>query len=398
MLPGGYGIMPASYPMNAGPDTNDAPLFQDNLMTAYLRAGRTGANWEVLPASASGTAYRVYALLSLANAVFPGARYLFIGCEGDDDRGDEMLFGDLACAGGINPAFTTRRCMLLGKRYCIVEISDSCSKPFMLAAGVKDSGRTLSPGVVYVHTPVPAGDGIRQATPEQIEAIWKDRFGLGPSAAEYATRFLYDRTFWHQASADRRIYRPSPQYSVSVNRTEVTGGVYWWTARMSSLAVRRLLRVKHGTRIIGTLPLVEFKKSGLTLPFPDMDEIISPRKQDNADFCGDIFSYVTGTLKHAVLFHLLGECDQDRLKGLPVSEDVNPQESFSIMIFNSESEKARFISVLENNIGRFFNDYLSRRSADAAADDPFRKEKVFSRWADEQYDRFRRDMSAQENI
>lgn len=44
MLPGGYGIMPASYPMNAGPDTNDAPLFQDNLMTAYLRAGRTGAN------------------------------------------------------------------------------------------------------------------------------------------------------------------------------------------------------------------------------------------------------------------------------------------------------------------------------------------------------------------
>lgn len=223
MLPGGYGIMPASYPMNAGPDTNDAPLFQDNLMTAYLRAGRTGANWEVLPASASGTAYRVYALLSLANAVFPGARYLFIGCEGDDDRGDEMLFGDLACAGGINPAFTTRRCMLLGKRYYIVEISDSCSKPFMLAAGVNDSGRTLSPGVVYVHTPVPAGDGIRQATPEQIEAIWKDRFGLGPSAAEYATRFLYDRTFWHQASADRRIYRPSPQYSVSVNRTEVTG-------------------------------------------------------------------------------------------------------------------------------------------------------------------------------
>lgn len=164
MLPGGYGIMPASYPMNAGPDTNDAPLFQDNLMTAYLRAGRTGANWEVLPASASGTAYRVYALLSLANAVFPGARYLFIGCEGDDDRGDEMLFGDLACAGGINPAFTTRRCMLLGKRYYIVEISDSCSKPFMLAAGVNDSGRTLSPGVVYVHTPVPAGDGIRQAT------------------------------------------------------------------------------------------------------------------------------------------------------------------------------------------------------------------------------------------
>ncbi|CDQ14461.1 hypothetical protein KQQSB11_260505 [Klebsiella quasipneumoniae subsp. quasipneumoniae] len=30
---------------------------------------------------------------------------------------------------------------------------------------------------------------------------------------------------------------------------------------MSSLAVRRLLRVKHGTRIIGTLPLVEFKIS-----------------------------------------------------------------------------------------------------------------------------------------
>ena len=41
----------------------------------------------------------------------------------------------------------------------------------------------------------------------------------------------------------------------------MTGGVYWWTARMSSLAVRRLLRVKHGTRIIGTLPLVEFKIS-----------------------------------------------------------------------------------------------------------------------------------------
>lgn len=381
--------------MSTAPDQTNAPLYQNLLMTDYLDAGPVGANWKVLPASASGTTDKVYALLSLANAVFPGPRYLFIG---DDGMGDEMLFGDLACTGGLKPAFSIRRCMLHGKRLCIVEIRDSRQKPFMLAAGISDKSRTLSPGVVYVHTPDAADDNVRHATLEQIEAIWKDRFGLGPSAAEYATRFLYDRPFWQQASADRRIYRPSPQYSVSVSRTAVPGGVYWWTASLSSLAVRRLLRVKHGTRIIATLPLVEFKKAGMTLPFPDIDQIISTRKQNNVDFCGDIFSYVKGSLKHAVLVNLLGEFDQDWLERLPVSEDVNAQEGFSIMTFNNETEKARFFSLLENNLVHFFNDSLPARNADAADGDPFRKKKLFSRWAYEQYDCFRRAMSAQENI
>ncbi|NWC64130.1 hypothetical protein [Cedecea sp. P7760] len=356
------------------------------LICDLMNYGDKGINWKVIPASSLNHVVLIYGILSLANTIFPGDRYLIIADNNNDTNFYNDWFEHLSFSGGIRPEITISNIEATEGSMLVVSISDSRNKPFCLDEMMTDGRHTVWPGTIYSHQMSGETAEFARASFRQTENIWRDRFGLGPSPKDYVVRFLQDRHFWEVTNSGTRIYKLNRQFSVTVSKSEVTGGVYWWTEQFSGLAVRRLLRLRFGGHIISTVPLVQFKASGLTVPFPDFDEIVSPRKSQGVTFCRDIFYYIKGSLKFALLFNLLGERYQEIVTGIASDDNEGEAQIFPIIVFNNEAERMSFIVFLQEHIGKF-DAFLETEISNEVIpeNDIMARDRHFTLWAYRQY-------------
>ena len=100
----------------------------------------------------------------------------------------------------------------------IIQITDSRHKPFYLLKkySPKDSRKSLAPGAVYVRngdTNTPASE---TAPDDVVEALWRERFGLGLSALERMMRYVDDHAAWekHHGESGLLYCKEAPEFTI----------------------------------------------------------------------------------------------------------------------------------------------------------------------------------------
>ncbi len=97
----------------------------------------------------------------------------------------------------------------------VVEITNRPDKPFFLTKDKRNGKNTIRAGVIYTRigdTNVP----LKESAPkDQIELMWRERFGIGLPPLTRMLRLLDDPTAWVRMDGDEYLYhRDFPEYTI----------------------------------------------------------------------------------------------------------------------------------------------------------------------------------------
>jgi len=192
------------------------------------------------------------------------------------------------------------------KTIAILSIKNERLKPFYFTKELKYRNKILRAGAVYSRVRDTNTPKDSCANPQDIKAMWIERFGLDLPAATRFMLLLEDTENWVYDGINSAYYSLDPDFTISITGEEYRGGQYWWQNTLIEEPVKYNYLLKYKNTIMHELPVVHFHNEGLCIPFPDIEYVTYPGKMDglDAEFYCDIFYYLKGTLSYALFKHL----------------------------------------------------------------------------------------------
>jgi hypothetical protein len=166
-------------------------------------------------------------ILCLANAYTEEDRYLvfgvtddknIIGVQSDPNRKTNANLQDFIRQKNFNriPTINLKTIEYRSNiKIDILVIKNRPDKPFFLKKDYSEQGKTIRAGVIYTRlgdTNIPLTDS---ASEEQIELMWRERFGFGLAPLERMKRLLDDVKHWVSIGEDNQIYHQTfPEFTI----------------------------------------------------------------------------------------------------------------------------------------------------------------------------------------
>lgn len=186
----------------------------------------------------------VHDILCLANAYSDNDRYLCFGVkndktvcgvEADPNRKTNADIQDLLRQSNFNriPTVTLKTYQNFhGHEVDVLEIKNRPDKPFFLTEDKSFRGKTIRGGVVYTRlsdTNIPLGES---APEDQVELMWRERFGLGLDPLSRLSLLLDERDDWVDVHGDSYIYhRQFPEFTITESETVTADFSEPWTEK-----------------------------------------------------------------------------------------------------------------------------------------------------------------------
>lgn len=276
------------------------------------------------------------------------------------------------------------------KELDVLTIKNENHKPYFLTRDETKQGTTVRAGTVYSrigdsNTPK---DG--SANPYEIEAMWRQRFGLDKKASERFIDVLVDFKSWKYDGVSKAFYDIDPDYTIEIGDYEGAGGRFWWEEGVFEKPDRFYYYLKYKGVDLYKLLVVRFRSENLQIPFPNVEFITHPEKNDGCEtdvYC-DLFYYLENTIEYSLFKHIRAlEVSEITSKSFstPIKTQIKPPIiEMPFLIFDSEDRLKLACKKLVDNYGDFLK--VKSESDDIQlSDDNMRKrymtERLFTEWA-----------------
>lgn len=309
---------------------------------------KEGDSWDFKVVHHLSTLDLVHDILCLANVIYDGPRYLIFGvddkCEivgipKDSSRTQAEIIDILNnsnLAGGVFPDVTLHDLNLNNQQIQVLKIENLPEKPYYLQKEKKDGKKRLSAGTIYsrVRDRNTSKNGV--ASINQIENMWKERFGLLLSPLKRFEIYLQDSENWNDNDEYVHYYEPHPEFVIKIKKDsefiEAGALMSWCRCRPdASGASSKLLYLKYHSTKLHTELLVFF--DGWRELKPNTDVTMYKLDLDKKFF----YSYQKDSIKYTLYKYFKSRNHNQR-------GYVNPY-----VIFHNQQQKESFVEYLETN-------------------------------------------------
>ena len=197
------------------------------LVSDLISRTREGVYWDFKQKHHENKAELVHDVLCLANADWVGSRYLVYGIEDQtfgivgvpqENRRNQAnlvsFFRDIASKfeAGRTPTLRLWSVSLSGKNIDVLEIADKPEKPYRLLECYKCRGVTVLPAIYSriedTNTPID-----KSASSDQVEVMFRERFGLNLQPYERLKHLLKDEGSWKSWENGIYFHNAFPEYT-----------------------------------------------------------------------------------------------------------------------------------------------------------------------------------------
>ena len=172
-----------------------------------------------------------------------------MGLQSDSHRTQADIVNTLSNAGfsgGVYPDIFLRRVEIQGHRLEVLVIKDRPEKPYYLQKEYNNCGVRLHPGTVYSRVRDSNTPSDQVASSNDIERMWRQRFGLDQTPYQRVQNYLLDRHEWTEMSEYVWYFSQYPEFTISPTEEEawpVRAGENWVRAATNPSAFVRPLRI-----------------------------------------------------------------------------------------------------------------------------------------------------------
>lgn len=373
------------------------------LIEQLVKQKKEGDWWDFKQKHHSNLHDLLHDVLCLANIIYDGDRFIIFGVSDDyeitglsekDVRHTQAdIFSYLrtkSFAYHRIPNVKMDSILIDGKELDVLTIRDENYKPYFLTRDEAKQGTTVRAGTIYSrmgdsNTPK---DG--SANPYEIEAMWRQRFGLDKKASERFIDVLIDYKNWKYDGISKAFYDIDPDYTIEIGGDEGSGGKFWWEEGLFEKPDRCYYYLKYKGVELYKLLVVRFRSENLQIPFPNVEFITHPEKDDGCEtdvYC-DLFYYLKNTIEYSLFEHIRAlEVSEVTSKSFstPIETQIKPPIiKLPFLIFDSEDRLKLVCKRLVDN----YSDFLEVKSESndiKSSGDEMRKryatERLFTEWA-----------------
>lgn len=373
------------------------------LVEQLVEQKREGDWWDFKLKHHSNLLELLHDVLCLANIIYEGDRFIIFGVSDDykitglseDDvrhtQADILNFlRTKSFAYHKIPNVKIHSIQIDGKELDVLSIKDENHKPYFLTRDEAKKGITIRAGTIYsrmgdTNTPK---DG--SANPYEIEAMWRQRFGLDKKASERFIDVLVDFKNWKYDGISKAFYDVDPDYTIEIGGNEGSEGKFWWEEGLFEKPDRFYYYLRYKGVELYKLLVVRFRSENLEIPFPDVEYITHPEKNDGCEtdvYC-DLFYYLENSIEYSLFKHIRAiEVSEITNKSFstPIETQIKPRIiELPFLIFDSEDSLKIACKKLVDN----FDDFLRVKSESNEIKDSSDKmrrryatERLFTEWA-----------------
>jgi hypothetical protein len=342
-------------------------------------------------------------VLCMANIIYNGDRFIIFGVnddyeivglkEGDVRYTQADILNFLRTKSFANhniPKVKVDSIFINGKELDILTISNESSKPYFLTKDEAKKGTIVRAGVVYSRLGDSNTPKDSSANPYEIEAMWRQRFGLDKKASDRFIDVLVDYKNWKYDGISKAFYDVDPDYTIEIGGDEGSGGKFWWEEGLFEKPDKFYYYLKYKSVELHKLLVVRYRSENLQIPFPNVEFVTHPEKDDGCvtdGYC-DLFYYLENTVEHSLFKHIRAlEVSDISSKSFstPIETQIKPRIiELPFLILDSEESLRGVCSKLIGNFDGFLK--IKNESIDISSmSDEVRKryatERLFSEWA-----------------
>lgn len=251
---------------------------------------------------------------------------------------------DVDFAGGVRPQIDLVAFKLDDHEICGLIIKKSPHVPLYLASRY----RNVSPFQIYTRVGDNNTPKNSQADINDIEKLWKIRFGLLPSPVERALAYIKDIGGWQQQKETHWYYRTFPEFTIITAENPDTriGNPAYAAVHSNARSYWDILQVKYHQTVI-----MEYSSNGLDgcracAIHPNMDCLFDFRN-NNFEYPSNYLYYFENS-PELLLSHFLNAFMPQGAKKFVWAMHLE-----YVAIFYDESEQERYIQYLKSHIAEF---------------------------------------------
>jgi hypothetical protein len=289
------------------------------LIKNLVKRGKEGTWWDFKLKHHENLTKLLHDILCLANVIHDGDRYIIIGvskdykivgvnkCNVRYTQADILDYLKAKKFAGDNiPNILIDTILIDENEIDVITIKNERLKPYYLISDENKKGEKLRGGVIYsrlgdTNTPVD-----KCANPNEVELMWRERFGLDQKSTEKFKSILLDYQNWKYDGISKAFYVLDPDYLIEIGDEECSSGKYWWQNAFSEQPYTYSYSLKYKNVELHKLPVVRFQSENLCIPFPSIEFITYPEKQDalGADCYCDLFYYRKNSIEYCLFYHI----------------------------------------------------------------------------------------------
>jgi hypothetical protein len=374
-----------------------------DLIEQLVQEEREGEWWDFKLKHHNNLSDLLHDVLCMANILYKGDRYIIfgvsddykmVGINADDKRNTQAdildYFRKMRFANYNIPSMELSSHKLGGVEIDLLTISDSKNKPYFITEDVKSGKSTVRSGVIYSRLGDTNTPKDRCANPYEIEAMWRERFGLDDKASDRFMKILLDFNNWQYDGVDSAFYDIDPDFTIVIGDSESDGGKFWWEEGLTERATKYYYHLKYKKVELHKVPVVRFRNENLCIPFPSIEYITYPRKKDGCktDIYCDLFYFQKNTIEYSLFKHIRAlevESPTKRSFSTPIETQIKPPIIKLPFIFiEDELQLKAFCNELVSNFDNFLAELKSSSNVSNIEDDVRKRvasERLFSEWA-----------------
>lgn len=373
------------------------------LVEKLLLEKQEGDWWDFKQQHHSNLIDLLHDVLCMANIIYNGDRFIIfgvndnyeiLGLKEEDVRytqADILNFLRTKSFANHNiPKVKLDSVFINGKELDILTISNESCKPYFLTKDESKARKTIRSGVVYSRLGDSNTPKDSSANPYEIEAMWRQRFGLDKKSSDRFVDVLVDYNNWIYDGISKAFYDVDPDYTIEIGEDEGSGGKFWWEEGLFEKPDRFYYHLKYKSVELHKLLVVRFRRENLKIPFPSVEFVTHPGNNDGCatdDYC-DLFYYFENTVEHSLFKHIRALEVSDissKTFSTPIETQIKPRLiELPFLILDSEESLKRVCKNLVSNFDDFIK--VKNESTDILSmSDETRKryaiERLFSKWA-----------------
>ena len=314
-----------------------------------IASGKEGDHWDFKLEQHAKAGDLVKDIICLANTTrHTGDRYIIYGVDNKGAVvGSQSLslrtqadivntLSNAGFAGGVYPDIYLQQVELQGQPLDVLVIKDRPEKPYYLQRKYKQ----LNPGTVYARVRDSNTSSDQVASSNDIERMWRQRFGLDQTPFQRVQNYLLDREGWSETSEYVWHYSRFPEFTISPTGEEirpVVAGENWVRAALNPEAFVCPFRICFHQTMLAEVECIRYDEMRAITPAPRAAHVEPVRKLK-------FFSLCAGTLEFRFLQFLTGK-EQDQL--LQDGLDGGRLPNVPVILFRSVEERQEFIEELK---------------------------------------------------
>ena len=218
-------------------------------------------------------------------------------------------------------------------------IKDHPEKPYYLQKEYSKNGIRLNPGTIYARVRDSNTPSDQVASTQDIERMWRQRFGLDLTPFQQVQHYLSDRSRWSETSATVWHYSLFPEFTISPTEEEtrtVNAGESWVRAAINPCAFVRPFNICFHQTVLVKITCIYYDEMREITPAPSMTVI---------DDANDLWFYslTADTLEFLFLQFLTG-ASRDQLLQEGLRGGRGPD--VPVVLFGSGEERQAFLEEL----------------------------------------------------